>query len=92
MRWVFAVSLGLGLLALIAYLILPGTRDQGSDGRSGSRVPQLLAAAVAFGMGGLSGSYAGWDLWIATLAAVAAAGLAAWYARTANRSGNQDSD
>ena len=48
MRWVFAVSLILGMLALIGWVLLSGTRGRNPDQRWGSRGRQTVAAAVAF--------------------------------------------
>jgi hypothetical protein len=92
MRWVFAISLVLGMLALIAWVMLLGTRRSGSEARWRSWAPLVVAAAVAFGMGGLSASYAGWNLGWATMAAVVAAALAAWYAGTIDVPDGEDRD
>jgi hypothetical protein len=92
MRWVFAVALIVGMLALIGWTVMQGNRNGGADQRRGARAQRALAAAVAFGMGGLSASYAGWSLWLATPAALAAAGLAAWYAGTVAGAGDEGRD
>ena len=89
MRWVFAISLILGILALIAWAMLRGRRGDHSDSRRSTTVRRAIAAGVAFGMGGLSASYAGWDLWLATLAAVIAGVLAAWYSGTSGTAGGE---
>ena len=62
MRWVFALALVIGMVALIAWALL--------QGRVGERSP-------------------GWNLWLATVGAVAAAAVAAWYAGRADRSDGQ---
>ena len=90
MRWVFAVSLILGMLALIGWVLLSGTRGRSPDQRWGSRGRQTVAAAVAFGLGGMSAAYAGWKIGLATLAALVAAALAAWYAGTVGNPGGGD--
>ena len=92
MRSVFAVSLVLGMFALIGFVMLRGSRGRGSDRWQWAWAPPVVAAAVAFGMGGLSAAYAGWNLWLATLAALVAAVLAAWYARTVDAGGGEERD
>ncbi|MDR9450415.1 MAG: hypothetical protein RI637_04270 [Acidimicrobiia bacterium] len=92
MRWVFAVSLVLGMFALIGLVMLRGSRGKSSDRWQWGWGPSAVAAAVAFGMGGLSASYAGGNLWLATLAALVAAVLAAWYARTVEAGGGEEPD
>lgn len=89
MRFLFALSLVLGLLALIGWVLLSGSPSGDSRPR-GTRGRRWIAAAVAFGMGGLSASYAGWQLGWATLGAIVAAGLAAWYAGTIGPPGGED--
>ncbi|MDH3259705.1 MAG: hypothetical protein OEM84_01895 [Acidimicrobiia bacterium] len=91
MRLVFAVSLVLGILALIAWVLFWGRRSSGPYHR-GSKPQQAIAATVAFGMGGLSAAYAGWSLGLATGAAVAAAALASWYAGTVGAPGGEGRD
>ena len=66
MRWVFALSLILGMLALIVWAMVQGKQRSRPD--RGVNAARAIAAAVAFGMGGLSAAYAGWSLWLATLA------------------------
>jgi hypothetical protein len=82
MRWVFGVSLIAGMLGMIAWAMTSGKRANASGPPAGIRGQQMIAIAVAFGMGGLSASYAGWSIWLAAVAAVAAASLAAWFAGT----------
>ena len=86
MRWVFALALVVGMVALIAWTLLQG---RVGERRPGPAVIRGIAASVAFGMGGLSAAYAGWNLWLATVGAVAAAAVAAWYAGRADRSDGQ---
>ncbi len=86
MRWVFALALVLGMVALIAWALLQG---RVAERRPGPAAIRGIAASVAFGMGGLSAAYAGWNLWLATVGAVAAAAVAAWYAGRADRSKGQ---
>lgn len=90
MRWVFAISLILGMLALIVWAIAQGSQRRRPD--RGVNTARAIAATVAFGMGGMSAAYAGWNLWVATLAAVVAAGLAAWYAGTVAIPGGEERD
>ena len=86
MRWVFAISLLLGLLAMIAWVVMART---GANQARAIRPRQAIAAAVAFGMGGLSASYGGWDLALAALAGIGAAALAAWYAGRSGPGGGE---
>lgn len=90
MRWVFAAVLILGMLMLVAWVMLRASKGRDFDSLLISRGPQVIAAAVAFGMGGLSAAYAGWNLGPATLAAAGAAALAAWYAGTGGQPGGKD--
>lgn len=90
MRWVFALSLILGMLALIVWAMVQGKQRSRPD--RGVNAARAIAAAVAFGMGGLSAAYAGWSLGLATLAAVGAAALAAWYAGTFATPGGEGRD
>lgn len=92
MRWVFAISLVLGMFALIGLVMIRGSRGRNSDRWQWGWAPSVVAAAVAFGMGGLSASYAGWNMWLATPAALVAAVLAAWYARTVDAGGGEEPD
>ena len=92
MRWVFALSLILGMLAVIAWVMIAGSRDGSADPPRSIKVRQAVAAAVAFGMGGLSASYGGWNLALATVAGVVAAALAAWYAGRAGPTGGEGRD
>ena len=89
MRWVFALSLVLGMIALIGWVLFSGTRQGGPDRRWGVKGRQWVAATIAFGMGGLSAAYAGWKIGWATLAAVVAAAAAAWYAGAIGNSGGE---
>ena len=86
MRWVFALALVIGMVALIAWTML---QSRVGERRPGPTVIRGIAGSVAFGMGGLSAAYAGWNLWLATVGAVAAAAVAAWYAGRADRSKGQ---
>jgi hypothetical protein len=87
MRWLFAVALVLGMVALIAWAMVQGGRGPGV--RQSESVRRSIAASIAFGMGGLSAAYAGWNLWLATVGAVAAAAAAAWYAGRAGGSSGE---
>ena len=89
MRWVFAVSLIAGMLALVGWVMLQGSSSR-EPNPPATRAPTVIAAAVAFGMGGLSASYAGWNLGLATLVAVGAGALAGWYAGARSSPGGED--
>jgi hypothetical protein len=89
MRWVFAVSLIAGMLALMGWVMLQGSRSR-EPNRPATKAQKVIAAAVAFGMGGLSASYGGWSLGLATLVAVGAGVLAGWYAGTRGSPGGED--
>lgn len=87
MRITFGIALLIGVLALIAWV---GARGLGisrfdPEERFGVTGRRVVGAMVAFGMGGLSASYAGWNLWLATGAALIVAALAAWYAGALGR-------
>jgi hypothetical protein len=90
MRWLFAGSLLLGMLALIALMLQQGLRRGGGPISRPAR--WIVAGAVAFGMGGLSAAYAGWHLAPASLAAVAAGAVAAWLAGGTGRRGGPGPD
>lgn len=84
MRAAFAISLVLGMVGLIVWVVgrALGETAAGLDpekrfGRTGRRT---IAALISFGMGGLSAAYAGWPPWPAIAVAVIAAALGAWYA------------
>lgn len=76
MKAVYAIALLAGFIALIVWIV--GTfRPRGVNERLVAR--RLVGGMIAFGMGGLSASYAGWSPWGALGAAVLATGLTAWY-------------
>lgn len=76
MKAVYAVALIVGFVALIVWIV--GTfLPRGVNERLLAR--RLVGGMIAFGMGGLSASYAGWSSWGALGAAVLATGLVAWY-------------
>lgn len=81
MRIAFGIALLAGVVALIVWV---GARGLGiarfdPEERFGVAGRRVVGAMVAFGMGGLSAAYAGWNLWLAVAAAVAVAALTAWY-------------
>ncbi len=87
MRTVYAVTLGAGSMALLAWIglrglvaNLPGLARVDPERRWGTRGRQVVAALVGFGIAGLSSAYAGWPAAGTVAAAVAAAAGAAWYA------------
>lgn len=71
MRWVFAASLAIGF-ALLVIVLLADLNNR--------RMRIVVAALVAFGIGGLSAAYAGWPAAAAVLAALVASGVLGWYA------------
>lgn len=85
---VYAVVLSLGLVALIGWIFgrsfAVGTDRPGFDpeGRFGVPGRRVVAAAVGFGMGGMSAEFSPRDLsWpVALVAAAVGAAAAAWYA------------
>ena len=91
MTWLYAVSLVAGILALIIWALRRSSAREPSE-TSGVLDPQVIAAAVAFGMGGMSASYAGWNPWPAAGAAIVAAGLGVMLARSGGAVGERDHD
>lgn len=85
---VYAVILAVGLVALVGWIFArsfaTGTDRPGLDPeiRFGVAGRRVVAAAVGFGMGGMSAEFSPRDLsWpVALLAAVVGAGAAFWYA------------
>lgn len=85
---VYAVVLSVGIVALIGWIFArsfaTGTDRARVDpeSRFGIRGRRVVAAAVGFGMGGMSAEFSPRNLsWpVALLAAVAGAAAAAWYA------------
>ncbi|MGZ5383816.1 MAG: hypothetical protein ACXW1Y_09375 [Acidimicrobiia bacterium] len=92
MRWVFGIALVVGILSMIGWAMLPGRRTTDPGRMSQKRAPQVMAALVAFGMGGLSASYAGWSVGLAIVASFVAATLAAWYATRITSPGGEGRD
>lgn len=84
---VYAVVLVVGLVALIAWIfltVLAGNLDRPSmdpEARFGIPGRRVVAAAVGFGMAGMSAEYSPLDIaWpVAFLAALLGAGAAVWY-------------
>lgn len=85
---VYAVVLIAGIVALLAWVfstVLAGSLDRTSldpEDRFGIAGRRVVAAAVGFGMAGMSAEFSPLDLsWpIASVLAVAGASVAAWYA------------
>lgn len=84
MRAVFGVALGLGFVAVLAWIAavavagsVPGWENVNPDTRLGLLGRRVVAAVFGFGMAGLSAAYAGWPMAVATLAAVGGAAVAA---------------
>ena len=92
MTWLYAASLVLGMLGLILWALRQAPQEGHLQTGSNARGPQVIAGAVAFGMGGMSASYAGWGPWPAAGAAVVAAGLGVLLVRSRSFSGDQDRD
>lgn len=85
MRAIYGVSLVVGFVALLAWVIAVSASrtDAGNpEQRFGLKGRRIVGALVAFGMGGLSAAYGGWPEWAAIVAAVVAAGAAVWYVGT----------
>lgn len=86
MRAIYGVSLVVGFVALIAWVIAVAASrtDSGNpEQRFGLKGRRVVGGLVAFGMGGLSAAYGGWPAWAAVAAAIVAAGAAIWYVGTA---------
>ena len=76
MNFVYGVALIVGFIALIVWVIgrfVPNGLDERLVAR------RIVGGLIAFGMGGLSASYAGWAPLVALACGVLAAGLVAWY-------------
>ena len=76
MRAVYGVSLIVGLVGLLWWLVVEARRG---DGPSAVATRRAIAAVVTFGIAGLSASYAGLTAWLAALLAVLAAGAMVVY-------------
>jgi hypothetical protein len=79
-RWVYAVSLLVGLGTLVVWVAWTLSAERGPDDRFGLTGRRVVAAVTAFGLGGLSSAFAGWGSVPAAGAALVAAGAAAFYA------------
>jgi hypothetical protein len=86
---VYAVVLGLGVLALILWIFarslagtVPAWTGIDPEGRLGVRGRRVVAAMVGFGLAGMGAEFSPRDIaWpLALLLALAGAGAAAWYA------------
>jgi hypothetical protein len=76
MKALYAVALIVGFVALIIWIL--GTfLPSGVNERLVAR--RVVGGLIAFGMGGLSASYAGWSGWGALAAGVIGAGVIVWY-------------
>ncbi len=88
MTVVYATTLLLGVLALMIWMIVTalagnlGRDAMDPDRRFGKRGRSIVAGALAFGLGGLSATFAGWSAGLAIMASVAAAAFFGWYAVT----------
>lgn len=86
MNGVYGVSLVIGVLALIAWILVGGFseandgRPKHPDERFGAKGRAIVAGMTAFGIGGLSASFGGWHTALAVVAAVVAAIVFAVYA------------
>jgi hypothetical protein len=92
MTWLYGGALVLGMLALIAWALLQSSSGGDTTATSDKLVPQLIAGAVAFGMGGMSASYAGWNPWAAAGASLTAAALGVLLARSRPMAGDRNHD
>jgi len=84
MRAVYGLALGLGTVALLAWIAavavaasVTGWEKVDPDARFGLTGRRVVAAIFGFGMAGLSASYAGWSTLLATAAALTGAAVAA---------------
>jgi len=84
----YAMVLATGVIGLVAWVIaaslaasVDGRSDLDPEIRFGSTGRMMIAAAVGFGMGGMSATFAGWDLVPSLLGAAAGGLLAAAIAR-----------
>lgn len=80
MRVFYAVTLAVGLVALIGWIVASALAENVDSIRSPDRIfgavgRSLVAAVAAFGLAGMSSSYAGWPT-AATIAAAVAAAIA----------------
>ena len=73
---VFVVSLAVGVVALSWWIVAEAKR--GASPRA-VLIRRTISALMAFGLGGLSASYAGLNLAVASLLAIAAAAAMVWY-------------
>ena len=86
MNGVYGITLVIGILALIAWILIGGFseandgRPKHPDERFGAKGRALVAGLTAFGIGGLSTSYGGWPTALAVVAAAVAALVFAIYA------------
>lgn len=86
MNGVFGISLVIGIVALIAWILIGGFSEANDgrpvhpDERFGPKGRGIVAALTAFGIGGLSASYGGWPMAAAVAAALVAAGVLGVYA------------
>ena len=76
MNYVYGIALVVGFVALIVLVI--GTFLPNGFGRR-MAVRRIVGGLIAFGMGGLSASYAGWPLLGSLGAGVLATVVVAWY-------------
>ena len=90
---IYAVVLIVGIVALIVWVfltVLAGNRDRPSldlESRIGVVGRRAVAAAVGFGMAGMSAEYSPLDIgWpVALVLALAGGGAAAWYSGKVGR-------
>ncbi len=83
MRAVYGISLVIGFVALLAWILAVGFGGAWNpEERFGLRGRRIVGGMVAFGMGGLSAAYGGWPPVAAFAAATLAAAVVAWYVGT----------
>lgn len=86
MNGVYGISLVVGIVALIAWILIGGFseandgRPKHPDERFGAKGRAVVAGLTAFGIGGLSASFGGWPTALAVIAATVAAAVFAVYA------------
>ncbi len=98
MNGVYGLSLVVGLIALVAWILLGGLSESNSgrpshpDERFGATGRGVVAGLTAFGIGGLSASYGGWPTAAAITAALFAALVFAAYAYRYDPGSEPDAD
>ncbi|MDF1594557.1 MAG: hypothetical protein P1T08_00480 [Acidimicrobiia bacterium] len=98
MNGVYGLSLVIGLVALVAWILIGGLSESNSarpvhpDERFGATGRGVVGGLTAFGIGGLSASYGGWPTAAAIAAALVAALVFAAYAYRYDPGSERDAD